>query len=225
VLAQDALKVGQEAPEAATRITAYRIAGVSAWQHSPTDPLIEQARTAGLEVCENLSESEIGAPRDCAILRYLKIMVAYEQIALAMNGLSEPTAANLNAIQEQQLVIQMAALGTTEQSAWADITSSKRAYAGMNPATRDYFKAITFVSACLVEIAHRKGQAAAGSGEIVPPDYQPTVETAEQQFLPVLKATQLLKDENAESWFGSDDISCSEYLSQNNQAPSLLTQK
>lgn len=224
VLAQDAFKVGEKAPEPATRIAAYRIAGLAAWQHDPTDPMLDQAQGAGLTVCGNLSENDIGAPRDCAILRYLKILAAYEQIVRAMNGLSEPTAANLSAIQAQNLVTQMGSLGTAEQSAWSDITSPSRAYAGMSPGTLDYFKAVTFVSACLVNIAHRKAQAAAGRGETVPDGYDATVATAEQQFLPVLKSTQLLKDQSAQTWFGSSDIKCSQYL-QNNQAPSLLKTK
>ena len=221
VLAQDAFALAGKASEPATQIAAYRIAGLAAWQHSSTDPLIDDAQTAGLAVCDNLSEDAIGAPRDCAILRYLKIMAGYEEIAQAMNKLSDPTQENLAVIQNNWLT-GMGSLGETEMTAWSDITSSSRAYAGINGATLDYFKAVTFVSACLVEIAHRKSQVAAAGGN-VPAGYDATVATQETRFLPVLKATSLLKDQSAETWFGSPDINCRKFLQ--GEAPSLLENK
>jgi hypothetical protein len=222
-LAQAAYTLAGKASEPATQISAYRLAGLAAWQHDPSDPLVSKAQADGMAVCAGLTQGARGAPRDCAILRYLLILTAYQEIANAVNGLAAATPDNLKAIEDKWLA-KIGGLATDETSAWSDVSSGNTPYSGISDTTILYFKAVTFVSACLVDIAHRKGEVFSDSGGSLPPGYDSAVSTVASQFLPVLQATGLLTDRNVTSWFGRPEMNCARFL-RSNTAPPVLGAK
>ena len=137
---RQATAAGDKADEKATKIAAYRLATVSAWQARA--PYAEP-QAKGIALCQS-SQAAI-APRDCAVLAYVPVLAAYEQIATTFNPAAKSAA------QAEQLLTQAETMMRPQTDNLAPILRGQGPYAGIGVATQSYFRKVTLATACQTE--------------------------------------------------------------------------
>lgn len=159
-LAASAYAVSQESgQQPATRVSALNLAAVSAWKGG-NDDVYGKAQPAGEAACGQLPGGMGGAPRDCAFLKYLPTLRAYDQLAKAYNSPAkdgeQQRVATLLA-----LLPQIDAIRLKQQELLPIVMSGAPPYASINPNTVAFFKKIAFASACLAKLYYTVGNTAA----------------------------------------------------------------
>jgi hypothetical protein len=159
-LAASAYAISQESgQQPATRASALTLAAVSAWKGSNED-VYGKAQPAGEAACGQLPGGTAGAPRDCAFLKYLPTLRAYDQLAKTYNSPAkdgeQQRVATLLA-----LLPQIDAIRLKQQELLPIVMSGAPPYANINPDTMAFFKKIAFASACLAKLYYTVGNTAA----------------------------------------------------------------
>jgi len=160
-VASDAYTLSKESGiDPATRIVALRLATVAAWQANDDTKnpksLYNNARSDGQNACDQLGKPS--APRDCAIITYVPVLRAYEELALQAIALKAPASADISPI--------VSGLSTLLQSQLLylpKILGGDGIFAGISPTTRDYFRKVALASACLSEKMVRLSESLPGA--------------------------------------------------------------
>jgi hypothetical protein len=182
----------------ATKIVTLRLATVAAWQANDNakDPksVYSNARADGQNACDQLGKGASGAPRDCAIITYVPVLRAYEDLAQKMIALRTPTASDISTIASGLSTLLQAQLLSLPK-----ILAGDAPYAGISPTTTDYFRKVAFASACLAEHVVRTGENQLPTG----PDKDQALQSARKtagDYAQLLAAAGLLSV-NDRGWY------------------------
>jgi hypothetical protein len=154
----DALAKDSAKPE--TRIVAWRLGTISAWQARlpETQRLGDEMQAKGATECGSLTGNTLGAPRDCAILAYLPFLQAYETVATAINR-TRAGAQNMRTIEILEANVgKLEGLQTRSATTLPAIYGGQPPYKGISPVVVGYFVDKTVMAACLASIAATRAQ-------------------------------------------------------------------
>ena len=138
----------------ATRVAALRLAAVSAWK-GDDDDIYGKAQPEGERACDQLPAGTAGAPRDCAFLKYLPTLKAYDQLAKAYND--KTTAGPARAAKLLALLPNVDALRSSQETLLPQVNGGAGHFAGIAPSTQAFFRKFAFASACLAKLYYTVG--------------------------------------------------------------------
>jgi hypothetical protein len=159
-VAMDADTLAKEAKDPATRIVAWRLAAVAAWQARERGgkELYDNAHAAGMRECDSLPTGRLGAPRDCAILTYLPILRGYEALVFSLKDYERISGAGQQLALLESTTAGQQALSNAISQLMPKVNSKQNGYAGASPEILDYLNAQSVRVACVAENSSQKSR-------------------------------------------------------------------